>query len=506
MPGLLDTLRARWGRNRAEKPAGKRRYEGGAGGRRWQDGAVTRNPNADALAGYRPIAARARHAVQNNGLAAKAAEELVSAIVGGGFSFQSLHPDETLRAKIEVAHRAWSRAADIDGRTCLDGLIAQAVRGWVVDGEGFIRFTIDGGALRLMLLDPDQVDPALHRDLGGGRRIVAGVEFDEWGRRAAYHVLTDPPGQPFATIREPVRVPASEIIHLYTPLSPGQVRGVSWFAPVLLKLKDHDGASDALLVLTKIASCMVASIVKVNDGEGIGFPDANPDPDTGVSMLTTEPGAAWQLAEGEDIRWNTPPRIGEEMISFLKWQAREIAAGLGVPYESMTGDLEGVNYSSIRAGTIDFRRRIDALRRQILEPLVLGPVWRRWLTVEALAGRLPADAVLNDFEAAAGVEIIPPGWSWVDPAKEIAADRDAVDAGFKSRREVVAARGRDIDTLDAEIAADNARAKSLNLSFGGVSTSAAGTPPAAGISGIGMAPPLPGGGAADNQNNPETDE
>ncbi len=47
---------------------------------------------------------------------------------------------------------------------------------------------------------------------------------------------------------------------------------------------------------------------------------------------------------------------------------------------------------------------------------------------------------------------MPPGWQWVDPQKEVNADIAAIGAGLKSREEVVAARGRDIDELDAEIA------------------------------------------------------
>lgn len=441
-----------------------RRYEGAGGGRRWDSAPQRLSPISDAHSGRLPISARARHFTQNNGIAAKIAEELVSGIIGTGFGVQSMHPDKSTRKAIEDRFYYWQRRADFLGRTSLSGVYAQAARSWVIAGEAFIQFKNRNGAVALALLDPEQIDPALTRDLGGGARIVAGVEFDKDGQRVAYHVLRDSPGQPFAAIRESVRVPADEIIHLYIPLAPGQVRGVSWFAPVLLKLHEIDQTCDAILIRTKIAACLSGFVIdpEGTDGPLAGAQQTAPD----KPELMIEPGVVFNLKPGEDVRFNDPPEIGAETVDFLKWQAREIAAGVGVTYEAATGDLSGVNYSSIRAGTIDFRRRIDTIRLNYLIPLVIDPTWRRFLLTEALAGRLPADAILRDFETASAVEFIPPGWSWIDPAKEIAADRDAVEAGFKSRREVVAARGRDIDALDAEIAADRQRAATIGIATG----------------------------------------
>ncbi|HPE29811.1 MAG TPA: phage portal protein [Parvularculaceae bacterium] len=476
---------------------GRRRYEGAGGGRRWSDAPASGAPIADELAARGPMRIRARHAVQNSGLAAKIADELVSAMVGTGFGFQSIHPDQAIRTQIENRFWRWAKRAAFDGRATLTGVIAQAARGWVIDGEAFLMWKGGAdGAQRLLLLDPEQIDPALTRDLGGGARIVAGIEFDTEGRRVAYHVLRDAPGQPFAGYREAVRVPASEIIHLFTPISPGQVRGVSWFAPALLKLFDYDKTADAMLMRAKVGACLTAFVTQAPDGVSQGMLGQvdNTDPKPTIEL---SPGAVIDLASDEDVKFPSLPEIGSEMMDFLKWNAREIAAGLGVPYETATGDLSGVNYSSIRAGLIEFRRRIDALRTQILFPVVLEPIWRRVLLADALAGKLPADAMLGDFEDAAAVEFIPPGWQWVDPMKDVQADRDAVAAGFKSRREVVAARGRDIDALDAEIAADRKRAKALGIDFGG-------STPADAASAAGSS--FAGGGRDPADDNPEADE
>ena len=63
------------------------------------------------------------------------------------------------------------------------------------------------------------------------------------------------------------------------------------------------------------------------------------------------------------------------------------------------------------------------------------------------------------------VKFITPKQQWVDPAKDVQAELDAIAGGLMSRREAVTSRGVDIEALDTEIAADNERATRLGLTF-----------------------------------------
>jgi capsid protein len=63
----------------------------------------------------------------------------------------------------------------------------------------------------------------------------------------------------------------------------------------------------------------------------------------------------------------------------------------------------------------------------------------------------------------------------VDPLKDRQAEKLAVDAGFKSRSDVVEAEGNDPEENDKRIAADQERAKRLDLVFA-VHTAAATQP------------------------------
>ena len=51
-----------------------------------------------------------------------------------------------------------------------------------------------------------------------------------------------------------------------------------------------------------------------------------------------------------------------------------ISAALGIPYHSLTGDLSGLNFSSIRAIALEFRTRVEFLHNFFMIPCVLQPI------------------------------------------------------------------------------------------------------------------------------------
>lgn len=382
----------------------RRSYDGAGSGRRWR-GQPDMPANLSAMHTARgPLARRARYLAANNALAASGVEAWVSALVGTGIKPQSGHADPDLRAALNLAFEEWTDEADADGLTDFYGLQAIMVRRMVVDGEAFALLTIGdtGGdaGLRIRLIDAEQVDASLNRELPEGGRIVQGIEFDATGRRVAYHVLPERPGMPFATLPLTARrVPAENIVHLFHAQTPGQVRGVTWFAPVLLRLADLDQWRDAQLVRQKVAA-MLAGFVTNVDGSGQPFEGEQ----HGAALVGgLEPGTLKFLDPGQDVRFSEPARVGTEVIDFARVTEREIAVGLGLPAAVLTGDLSDVNYSSIRAGLVEWRRRVEALQHHVLAFQLLRPVWRRWAATEVLSGR-----VRTTVDAAMRVKFITP--------------------------------------------------------------------------------------------------
>jgi lambda family phage portal protein len=424
--------------DRLFRPQGKRQIEAGGGGRRWTGSPLIAAPQQSVLTARGPSKARATALSLNNPTANAVVETHVSELVGAGWQASSRHPDPDTRRDL---NRAFEEV--------MTRVLTLAARALVRDGESFLRtvWTADG-EFRVLVLPADQIDPTLTRDLGNGARIIAGIEFDADERVTAYHVLPDAPGTPFGMIGAAVRVPARDMLHVFDPLVPGQVRGLSWLAPILLKLADYDASSDAMLMSLKVQSMMTAFIKSV-DGTATGFEGTSDNGNVNVSL---EPGMTRILPPGTEVTFSQPGQGLSQAVEFLKAQLREIAAGAGLTYEQVSADLSDTNYSSARVGLLQQRRRAEMLQRTVIEARLLRPLWRRWIDGKALAGEIPADeATLALFR---DVKFVAPGWQWIDPLKEVNGDVAAIAAGLKSRAEVVASRGRDIEELDEEIAAD----------------------------------------------------
>ncbi|RXF69924.1 phage portal protein [Hansschlegelia zhihuaiae] len=422
---------------RSAKPECARRFDGAAGGRRL-GGVGTFGPiNPEVGAAASMVRSRARYLTRNNHWISNAVANWTTALVGSG-----IRPTSESVESVN-AFDGWALDADMDGRTDLWGLQATIARALVEDGESFVILRADEDGLRALVIPAEQVDESMTRDLDGGSYIVQGVEFDVSGRRVAYHVLPHRPTQAFASYAPPVRMDAADVLHVMAPIAPGQVRGVSWLAPIILPANELDQLSDALLVGVKIAAMHAGFLIDLN-GTGEPF-------EGDLSDVSMEPGIMRRVPGGFDVKFSTPQQA-QQTAEFLKHNLRGLAAGLGLPSHMLDGDLSGANYSSLRAGLLPFRARVEQVQYGVLVPQLLRPVWRR---VQLLAG---------DPEATA--EWIMPKPLQVDPQKDVEADVAEIEAGLTSRRQKVAARGWSVEELDAEIAADRKREASLGLGFG----------------------------------------
>lgn len=419
---------------------------------------------------------RSRDMIRKNSWAANAVDSFVSNAIGSGITPRSKHPKKAVREKIQKLWLRWTDEADASGLTDFYGLQSMACRATVEAGECLVRIRNrrpeDGLSvpLQLQLLEAEHLPSYKTETVSEGRTIRAGIEFDAIGRRVAYHLYREHPGDAsiFANAMDITRVPADQVVHIYRPLRPGQLRGQPWLTPVLVKLYDLDKFDDAVLMLQQVAAQFAGFITKTNP-EDSPLPgtstinDGNTTAAAKTDFVGMEPGTMQELLPGENITFSTPPNMGSAYVEFMRTQLRAIAAGLGITYEQLTGDLTGVNYSSIRAGLLEFRRRCEQFQHQVIVFQFCRPIWRRWIVSAVLAGELPIADFQRQPENYLAVEWRTPKWAWVDPLKDARAEVEQVLAGFKSRAAVVAEQGYDVEDVDAEQATDNARADSLGL-------------------------------------------
>lgn len=451
-------------------------HEAAGRGRRalaWMPG----NPGAVAamLATSNELRVKSRDLVRRNAWANAGIEAFVANAVGTGIKPQSMAKDEPFRIAVQALWRDWTEEADATGQTDFYGLQALAARAMCEGGECLIRLRPrrpeDGLVvpLQLQLLEAEHLPLTLNTELPSGNVVRSGIEFDAMGRRVAYHLYrTHPEDGRLAPMsgqggQDTVRVPAVEIMHLYRVLRPGQIRGEPWLARALVKLNELDQYDDAELVRKKTAAMFAGFITRLAPednlmGEGLSDPN-------GIALAGLEPGTLQILEPGEDVKFSDPADVGGSYGEFLRTQFRAVASAIGVTYEQLTGDLSGVNYSSIRAGLLEFRRRMESIQHSVLVHQMCRPVWNAWLDQAVLSGALSAAGFSLRRREYAACKWVPQGWQWVDPEKEFKAMLLAIRAGLMSRSEAISAFGMDAEDVDREIAADNARADALGLIF-----------------------------------------
>ena len=173
------------------------------------------------------------------------------------------------------------------------------------------------------------------------------------------------------------------------------------------------------------------------------------------------------LLPGEEIKFSEPADVGGSYEAYQYRQQLALYGALGIPYSIATSDLRRANYSSLRGSIVEFRRKLEQFQHNVIVFQMCAPIWRRWLDTAVLAEALPIDATiyLADKTVYQRAKWIPQRNDWVDPLKDRQAEKLAVDAGFKSRSDVIEAEGVDPEENDKRIAADHKREDELGLKF-----------------------------------------
>ena len=440
---MLDRIRAAW-RTLTSPPSAGRSVQWDAAGpvSRLKD--WTPGPGAPNAPWTNPsmLRARAQHEFANNPLARRAADALVNAAWGGS-GVTPMFADRGIQRLWE----RWTRGCDASGRLDWVGLGAQILTSVVVAGEAFVVLRVDEGAqgvpLTLQVLGPEFLDESRTDD-----RTLAGIRYDGL-RPAGYWLFRQNPTLSGANL-ESVYVPAAECLHVYRPLQPGAQRGQSWLAPVLIALRELDEYLQAALVRSKTGALFAGFVRSAEGGNPLSQAGAVP---------ALEPGSMVRLQPGEDIEFSEPPPIESAFDPFVRAQMRRIAAGLGIPYELLSGDLSQVTFASGRAGLLEFRRSVESVQYGLIIPLLCEPVVRRWAEIGRAVGALPVDADTTVRRWVA------PELEALDRRTEALTDLLRLRAGLASRSEIIGRTGWRAEDVDAEIASDNARADALGLTF-----------------------------------------
>lgn len=427
-------------------------YEAGGIGRRF--GGMKDRPtsaNAELQRSLPRMRNRHRTLVRDNPWAAAAVRAIVTNTVAYGITGE-IFSGEKPNKRLTDLWLLWAEGTHCDASGCHNFYGAQALglQTTAEAGEILIRRRWRRPEDRLPvpfqieLIEPDYLDHGKSTNLPNGGRIVQGIEYDAIGRVTQYWMFRDHPGDSLARTTQSYPVPARDIIHMFRQDRPQQARGVPWGAPVMLTLYDLDGFEDAFLFRQKLANCFMGIEESLEPGD---------NSDSSV-LEDLEPGIIYRPKNGRQLKFTAPP-MAAEYGGYVDRVLYRIAAGYGVSYQALTGNLERVNFSSGRMGWLDFQRNIERWRWNMLIPQMCERVAQWFLEAAELTGERIPDGTRFEWT--------PPRREMIDPAKEVRPLRDAIRAGITSLPAVHREYGEHTARILAEIAATNKEIDRLGL-------------------------------------------
>jgi len=462
-------------------------FEGALGNRRMRNFQPLRaHVNTLISAAGPDLIARARHLVRNNGYAANAVEAFAASVVGTGFTPASSVKSKGASKRIHEVWDTWIDDADLDGLSDIHGLLRRGAKEVFVGGEAFIRRVYVDPAdaqeedlevpMRLQVLPSEMLPLYLSEQAANGNMIRQGVEFNERGRRVAFHFWRKNPADStdMRPVGETVRVPAEDVIHLIDPSDAGQIRGVTRYAAAIVKLFLLDSYDDAELDRKKVAA-MYALFIETPDADfyptGTGL-DVDEDgaplpsaPTAADRTLDLQPGMIAQLEPGEKISSSAPTEVGVTYEPFQYRTLLQVSAALGIPYAILTNDVMRANYSNVRAAMVEFRRRVETFQHTVMVYQACDRIWGWVMDVAVLANVLTLADYGRRRKEHQRVTWMPPKFDWVDPWKDAKAEVVQIEAGLKSRSQAIRERGMDPLLVDQEIADDRKRERQLGITF-----------------------------------------
>jgi lambda family phage portal protein len=408
----------------------------------------------------------------------KLVENNVLGAFGIGLQMKIKEPDgrfdKAANDAIEFAWAKWGkrRTASLSQQLSWCRIERLILRSAVRDGGALLRIILvpieeNPFGFTLQPLEVDHLDHDYNVLLPNGNEIRMGIELDPNGRVVQYHLLTRHPGDLYQSRvagRQRIQVPKGELIHVFLPERLSQNVGNPSLVSAMLRLNMLGGYEEAELIAARTGAAKGGWIQNEKPENYTG----DEEDAEGNQVMDMEPGIIRELDPGQTFVEHDPKHPNSAYDGFIKGVLRGLAAGLGVSYTSLANDLEGVNYSSIRAGLLEEREEWKSLQNWLIEELH-EQVFDAWLQTALAAGaiRLPNGSSLPaaKLQKFGAPEWKPRRWPWVDPEKDMNANIRAVEKGFSSRRRIIAEQGADIEDIFQEQAEDELLAEQYGLEF-----------------------------------------
>jgi lambda family phage portal protein len=431
---------------------------------------------------------RSRALVRDAAYAKRAKVIVQNNVIGSGIGMQAQvmatrgQLRESVNDDIEEAWLEWCKASycHTGGTLCFADFERALMAQIFEAGEVFVRKHLRsfGGSkipFALELIEPERIadefmSPVPPGPAADGAMVKMGIEVDRYGRPIAYWIRSRHPGELRFIQGETdkiERVPADQIVHLRMPIDRWpQTRGEPWMHAVARKLNDMDGYAEAEIIAARSNASSVFTIETPDETSPVAGTTSE---ETGEKEFTVEPGSGMRLAPGEKFESHVPTRPNTALDPFMRYMLREIAAGTGPSYESISRDYSQSNFSSSQIAVYEDRDLWRIIQQCFIRSF-REPLHAEWLQQAVLSESIPALRVEEyaveprKFEAAT---FKPRGWGWVRPREDVPAMIEAHKAGFLPLGDIIAmtCNGKDFWDVMTQIKQERKLMEELGLEF-----------------------------------------
>jgi len=420
--------------------------------------------DADLNGTVKELMQRSRHAYRNYPGMRAAIEARVGVVVATGIDLEPNTGDPKVDAKLREVWRMYEEQVDAAKKLHFKEMQRQGFRGTCLNGAGLYEIVtiVDKTRMIPIALNSIEADQLSSEPKSGkipnSHKFSEGIETNKFGEAIWYHI-TDHPGdeglENFKSSNEIRKIPAKNIIHVYEALRAGQTTGEPIMVPALQRLVQEEDLIEAELISSQLGAAFAVAITSeleeggaFNQKEEAG--DDNED-DAGNEEINLSAGVIARLNPGDKLQVVQNTRPSQQIAPFRQMLRGDIAATIGISRTDLDKDYSQANYSSMRAAMLDKRRLLTPVQKWFGRDLVT----RLYLRV------LPLLAVVADVHLAevGTMErmrqerhiLIPDGWEYVDPEKDIGAALMAIQGGMSNFRDELGQRGKDAEDVHTQL-------------------------------------------------------
>lgn len=356
---------------------------------------------------------------------------------------------QPMDSAVDQAFLDWMDSADITGEQDGPQLTREMAHTAMRDGECVIQTVVEGGELKIDILDTARSARGVY---SAPLRIYDGVEYDRNMRPVAYYYRRD--GGADESVSNLIRIPAEDAIRLWIREFKGQTHGLPWLNASVRSMDLLNEFDRAVLERAK-NTVPLTGYWEVADR----YQQENMQPERNRGLAILQPGEMIERPEGYTFHSTDFAFPTGAYSTYRKAALASSAVGGRISYFSLSSDLEGANYSSLRHGKLDddnYYRSIQAVVMAFLSRIYRKFVQHYRMYSSTMAARMQLDAAPRPVW-------IGPAAPYLDPEKMVKAQTQQLLNNTIGVSEIISNSGRNPMRVLEGIARDNETMERLGI-------------------------------------------